>query len=238
MESMVLQMGVFHRYFVSPFIWVIHHFAEWLDGSYGLALIAITILVRLLLMPFMINQYKRQQLMKSKMKAMGPEIEAIKQKYAGSKGADSQRKQTEETMALYGRHGYNPLALGCLPMLLQIPLLSGLYYAIRSNPELTHHTFLWFQLGSPDHILPFLAAGVYGVQALITKSTQQPENVQNGMGWLLYLSPILMGIFSFSAPAAIPLYWCVGGIVVIVQTAIAKRLYPLERNVSSSAGTA
>ena len=123
-------------------------------------------------------------------------------------------------------------------MLLQIPILSGLYYAIRSNPELAHHTFLWFQLGSPDPFMPFLAAGVYLAQAVIAQSAQPPQNGQKAMGWLVYLSPVMMGIFSFSAPAALPLYWCVGGLIMILQTLIAKRLYPPAPAVQAAPGTA
>ncbi|MBW7456953.1 membrane protein insertase YidC, partial [Paenibacillus sepulcri] len=184
------------------------------------------VLVRLALLPFMISQYKRQQIMKRKMSTMQPEINAIKEKYAKHKDAESQRKQQQETMAVYSKHGYNPLALGCLPMLLQIPILSGLYYAIRMTPDLAQHTFLWFQLGSPDKILPFLAAAVYLLQAKITQSANPPMNGQMGMSWIIYLSPVMMGFFSFSVPAAIPLYWCVGGLIVVLQTMLAKRLYP------------
>ncbi|MBP3964099.1 membrane protein insertase YidC [Paenibacillus lignilyticus] len=238
MLNMYAQVSFFHQYFVSPFSWMIDHFAGWFGGSFGLAVIAITVIVRLALMPFMINQYKQQQKMRRKMTAMQPELDAIKQKYVNNTDADKQRKQTEETMAVYSKHGYNPLNIGCLPMLLQIPILSGMYYAIRSNPELAHHTFLWFQLGKPDLILPFLAAGVYLAQALIAKSAAPQMNAAKGMGWIVYLSPVMMGIFSFSAPAAMPLYWCIGGMIIILQTLISKWMYPLEETTAFSAKTA
>ncbi|QHW32846.1 membrane protein insertase YidC [Paenibacillus rhizovicinus] len=237
METNSLQIGVFHQYIVEPFSWLIDHFAGWFGGNFGFALIAITILVRLALMPFMINQYRKQQIMRAKMALMQPEIEAIKQKYAASTVEGAQRKQTEETMAVYSKHGYNPLAMGCLPMLLQIPILSGLYYAIRSNPELAHHNFLWFQLGSSDPVMPFLAAGVYLVQALVMKAAQPPMNGPKGMGWIVYLSPVMMGIFSFSAPAALPLYWCVGGTIMILQTLLSKRLYPMPASSEAVSGS-
>lgn len=238
MNNMYAQIGVFHTYIVSPFSWLINHFAGWFGGSFGLALIAITILVRLALMPFMINQFKKQRNMRTKTAAMQPELEAIKQKYAKSKDPDARKKQSEETMALYQKHGFNPLAMGCLPMLIQLPILSGLYYAIRSNPEMTHHTFLWFKLGLKDPIMPFLAAGVYLVQAMVTKSAQPPAiKGQPNMSWLIYLSPVMMGIFSLSAPAALPLYWCVGGFVLILQTLISKKLYPAEGVVLSQSST-
>ncbi|MFC4811950.1 membrane protein insertase YidC [Paenibacillus sp. GCM10023250] len=237
MSSTYAQIAVFHDYFVSPFTWLIDHFAGWFDGNFGLALVAITVLVRLALMPFMVNQYKRQQAMRRKLAAMQPELEAVKRKYAASAAPDKQRKQTEETMAVYAKHGYSPLNAGCLPMLLQIPILSGLYFAIRSNPELAHHTFLWFQLGSPDPVLPFVAAGIYLIQARLAQAAQPPMNGAKGMGLLLYLSPVMMGVFSFTAPAALPLYWSVGGLVMIAQTWISKRLYPQD-DTGAAVGTA
>lgn len=221
--------GFYNHYIVFPFSWLIERFAGWFGGSYGLALIAVTVAVRMALLPFTISQHKRQQLMKRKMSAMQPEIEAVKKKYSKSKDAESQRKLQQETMAVYSKHGYNPLSLGCLPMLLQISILTGLYYAIRMTPDLAQHQFLWFQLGSPDMIMPFLAAGVYLLQAKITQSANPPMPGQTaGMSWIVYLSPVMMGIFSFSAPAALPLYWCIGGLVVILQTLLAKRLYPAQ----------
>ncbi|GGD57575.1 membrane protein insertase MisCB [Paenibacillus nasutitermitis] len=220
--------GLFNHYLVYPFSWLIDHFAGWFGGSFGLALIAITVLVRLALLPFMMSQYKRQQNMKHLMGRMQPEIDAIKAKYTKVKDTESLRKQQQETMSVYSKHGYNPLSLGCLPMLLQIPILSGLYYAIRMNPELAHHTFLWFKLGSTDLILPFVAAAVYLIQAKVAQAGNLPLNGQKGMGWILYLSPVMMGFFSFSMPAAIPLYWCVGGLVMILQTMLSSRIYRIE----------
>ena len=220
--------GLFNHYLVYPFSWLIGNFSGWLDGSYGLALIAITILVRTVLLPFMLLQYKSQHAMRMKMNSMQPEIDAIKTKYEGSKDADSRLKQQQETMALYSKHGYSPLSIGCLPMLIQIPILSGLYYAIRMTPELAQHHFLWFQLGTPDVILPVLAAAVYLLQAKVSQQGIDSLNSQKGMGWLIYLSPLMMGIFSFSMPAAIPLYWIIGGLLIVMQTLWGKRLYPAQ----------
>lgn len=219
--------GVFYHYIVYPFSWLIGNLAGWFDGSYGLALIAITVLVRTVLLPFMMLQYKSQHTMRMKMNRMQPEITAIRAKYEGSKDGDSRRKQQQETMALYCKHGYNPLSIGCLPMLLQIPILTGLYYAIRMTPEVAQHNFLWFQLGTPDIILPILAAAVYLLQAKVSQqSSMDSLNGQKGIGWLVYLSPLMMGLFAFSMPAAFPLYWIIGGLLVVMQTLWGKRLYP------------
>ncbi len=88
--------GLFNHYLVYPFSWLIGNLAGWFDGSYGLALIAITLLVRTALLPFMLLQYKSQHAMRMKMNSMQPEIEAIKMKYEGSKDADSRLKQQQK----------------------------------------------------------------------------------------------------------------------------------------------
>ncbi|MFF2481172.1 membrane protein insertase YidC [Paenibacillus sp. NPDC058071] len=217
--------GFFNHYIVFPFSYLIQHIAAFFGDSYGLAIIAMTLLVRLVLMPLMLRQSKSQQAMRKKMSVMQPEIDKLKQKYK-DKTPESQAKLNQEMMALYGQHQFNPLAIGCLPMLLQIPILTGLYYAIKMTPELAEHSFLWFRLGAPDHVLPILAALIYYVQFRVSQLGVDPAQ-QKQMAIMGYLSPIMMAIFSFSAPAAVPLYWVVGGIFMIGQTLLAKKMYPV-----------
>ncbi|MCM3747696.1 membrane protein insertase YidC [Paenibacillus pasadenensis] len=216
--------GMFNHYVVFPLAWLLRTLANGLQDNYGLALIGVTLLVRLVLMPLMLRQYRSQQIMKGKMKRMQPELEALKARHNG-KGTEALQKQQQETMELYKKHGYNPLAIGCLPMLVQLPILTGLYYAIRMSPELSSHSFLWFQLGQPDLVLPFLAAGVYYVQAKLSQRGVEMNDMQRQMSWMVYLSPVMMGVFSFTAPAALPLYWTVGGLILIAQTLLGQRLY-------------
>lgn len=217
--------GFFNHYVVFPFSYLIQHIASFFGGSYGMAIIGMTLLVRLVLLPLMLRQSKSQQAMKQKMTLIQPEMNKLKEKYK-VKTPESQAKMQKEMMELYGKHQYNPLAIGCLPMLIQLPILTGLYYAIKMTPELAQHSFLWFQLGSPDKILPFLAAGIYYVQFRVSQIGIDPAQ-QKQMAIMGFLSPIMMAVFSFSAPAAVPLYWVVGGIFMILQTMLAKRMYPV-----------
>ncbi|WP_338553562.1 membrane protein insertase YidC [Paenibacillus sp. KS-LC4] len=218
--------GFFNHYVVFPISYLIQHIAQFFNDSFGMAIIAITLLIRLALLPLMLRQSKSQQAMKQKMSVMQPQLNRIKEKYKNDKSPEAQSNMQKETMALYGEHKFNPLAIGCLPMLIQLPILSGLYYAIKMTPELAEHSFLWFQLGTPDHILPFLAAAIYYVQFRVSQIGMDPAQ-QKQMALIGYLSPIMMGIFSFTAPAAVPLYWVVGGVFMILQTMLSKRLYPM-----------
>ncbi|MFC4779083.1 membrane protein insertase YidC [Paenibacillus sp. GCM10023252] len=217
--------GFFNHYVVFPLSYLIQHMAGWFGGSYGLAIIAITLVIRLALLPLMLNQSSKQSVMKDKMAVIQPEMNRIKEKYKGQTDSASKLQMQQEMQKLYSDHQFNPLAIGCLPMLIQLPILTGLYYAIKATPELAEHSFLWFQLGQPDHILPFLAGLVYLIQFKVSMIGTDGA-AQKQMAILGYLSPIMMAIFSFSAPAAVPLYWVVGGTFMILQTYLSKRMYP------------
>jgi YidC/Oxa1 family membrane protein insertase len=229
--------GTFNHYVVYPFSELIQRLADWFDGNYGFSIIAMTLLVRLALMPLMIRQQTGQMATREKMKALQPELAQLKEKYQSKKDPESARKQQQETMLLYQKHGVNPLAIGCLPLIIQLPILTGLYYAIRMTPELKEHSFLWFKLGATDHFMPLIAAAVYLVQSLIMQrmsGTMTDSGPQKQLAGLVYLSPIMMGLFSFSAPAALPLFWTVGGLFMISQSYLAHWIY--SRQKARSAG--
>jgi len=132
------------------------------------------------------------------------------------------------------------LSMGCLPMLIQWPITLAFYYAIRRTPEIAAHDFLWFSLGKPDMILPLIAAAVYYIQFRVSQSAsaQYQQNSNNQMAFMGLLSPIMMGVFSFAMPAALPLYWAVGGIFIIVQTIMINKMYtkPLQQANTSISG--
>ena len=101
--------GFFHKIFVEPFTAIIHGTADVFAGSYGLAIILITLVIRLVLMPLMLKQYKKQQLMKSKMDTIKPEMEAIQKKIKATKDQKEQQKLQMEMMDLYKKKNINPL---------------------------------------------------------------------------------------------------------------------------------
>ncbi|QAY67646.1 membrane protein insertase YidC [Paenibacillus protaetiae] len=216
--------GFFNHYVIYPLSYLIQHIAAFFGGNYGIAVIIITLMIRLVLLPLMLRQYRSQQTMRDKMKVMKPELDKLNEKYKGKTDRESAQKKQQEMMQLYGQHQFNPLSMGCLPMIIQIPILSGLYYAIKQTPELAQHSFLWFQLGQKDMILPFLAGAIYYVQFRVSQigmdSAQQKQMAVMGL-----LSPVMMAIFSFNAPAAVPLYWVTGGTFMILQTLLSKKIY-------------
>ena len=218
--------GFFQQYFVQPFTYCLDALASLFGGSYGLSVIFMTLVVRLLIMPLMLKSTKSQYAIKDKMAVMQPEMKAIQDKMKLATTAEQKTKLQQELMAVYQKHGVNPMASlsGCLPLLIQMPILMGFYYAIRNSPEIASHSFLWFDLGQPDLILAALAAAVYFIQFKFSL-IGMPEEQKSQMAIMGYISPIMMGAVSLTAPAALPLYWVVGGCFLILQTYIMKKLY-------------
>ncbi|MET4561280.1 YidC/Oxa1 family membrane protein insertase [Lysinibacillus parviboronicapiens] len=217
--------GFFYSIFVKPMEFLLEFFGnDIFSGSYGLAIIAITVLIRLVLMPIMLKNYRQQQIMKSKMDAFKPEMEEVQKKMKEAKTKEEQMQYQQEMMALYSKHGVNPLNMGCLPMLIQMPIIMGLYFSILYSADVKSHMFLWFSLGSPDIIMTIIAGIVYLVQARVSLWTV-PEQQKAQMKLFIYISPIMIVFISMSSMAALPLYWSVSGALLIIQTYIGRKYY-------------
>ncbi|AVK95240.1 membrane protein insertase YidC [Lysinibacillus sphaericus] len=217
--------GFFYSVFVKPMEFLLEFFGnDIFSGSYGLAIIAITVLIRLVLMPIMLKNYRQQQLMKTKMDAFKPEMEAVQKKMKEAKTKEEQMQYQQEMMALYQKHGVNPLNMGCLPMLIQMPIIMGLYFSILYSADVKSHMFLWFSLGSPDIVMTIIAGIVYLVQARVSLWTV-PEQQKKQMKMFIYISPIMIVFISMSSMAALPLYWSVSGALLILQTYIGRKYY-------------
>lgn len=222
-------VSFFQQYFVYPFSVVLKTVAGWFQGNYGLSIITVTFILRLVLMPLMLKQTKSQMQLKDKMAVVQPEMKIIQDKLTNATKAEDKARLQQELLELYKKHNVNPLASlsGCLPLLLQMPILMGFYYAIRNSPEMATHSFLWFNLGQPDFVLAACAALVYFLQFKLTL-IGIPEEQKKKMAIMGYISPLMMGFFSLTAPAALPLYWVVGGCFLMLQTVISKKLYTVK----------
>ena len=201
--------GVWESYFVYPLSWLIREIAVYFNDNYGLSIIIVTILIRIVILPLMIKQTKSSKAMQ----ALQPEMKALREKYS-AKDQKTQQKLQQETMKLFQTHQVNPLA-GCLPIFIQMPILFAFYHAIIRTGEIKEHSFLWFELGAPDPIflLPLVAGATTYIQQKMMMVTDNPQ-----MKMLLYIMPIMIMAFAAFFPAALALYWVVGNIFMIVQT--------------------
>lgn len=211
--------GWFDTLLVYPLSHFITFVANFLNGDYGLAIIVVTLIVRFAVMPLMLGQMKSTM----KMQLLQPKMKELQQKYS-SKDTATQQKLQQETMALYKENGVNPLA-GCLPLLIQMPILMAFYYAISRTQEITEHSFLWVQLGEKDpyFILPILAALTTFLSMKISNmgnTTDQENAMASQMKMMMYISPGLILLSGTALPSALSLYWTVGGLVSIAQSII------------------
>ncbi|GAA3410869.1 membrane protein insertase YidC [Paenibacillus hodogayensis] len=197
--------GIWDRYFVHPLSWLLNWFAELLWGQYGLSILVMTVIIRFLVLPLTLKQYRSSKAMQS----IQPEMKKIKEKYK-----DDPKKQQEETMKLFQKNGVNPLA-GCLPLLVQMPVLIALYNAIVRNGEISQHNFLWMQFGTPDpyYVLPTLAAITTFLQQKVMASQTTPQ-MQN----LMLIFPVLIFVMSMNFASALPLYWVYSNLFTVVQS--------------------
>ncbi|WP_352921760.1 membrane protein insertase YidC [Peribacillus simplex] len=226
--------GPFHTALVNPMTKMLEFNADLFNGNYGLSIIMMTFLIRLVLLPLTAKQYKTQLSMKTKMNGLKPEMTAIQQKIKETKDPAKQKALQQEMMQLYQKHGVNPLNMGCLPLLIQMPILMGFYYAIQGSHEIATHNFLWYSLGQPNIAMAIIAGVIYYFQSVISMR-QMPEEQQKQMKMMSLLSPAMILFISFSAPAALPLYWSIGGIFMIIQSIVLKRIYKKDHAVVPAA---
>jgi len=203
--------GFWQSFLVLPIIQMI----TWLYGiigNLGVAIIIATILTKAAVMPLMLKSMNNT----AKMQTIQPEMDKIKQKYAGKSDRETQMKMYAEMQSLYKESGVNPLA-GCLPIFIQMPILFAFYHAIMRTAEIKQHSFLWFDLGHADpyYILPIVAAITTFIQQKLAMAGTAGQNPQ--MAMMVWLMPIMILIFAINFPAALSLYWVVGNIFGIAQ---------------------
>lgn len=189
---------------------VLDFFAHHTGNNYGVSLLIVTFLIRLLLFPLMFKQLKQAKVMQE----MQPQIAKIRSQYKG----DS-RKIQEETMKLWQTAGVNPMA-GCLPMLLQLPILYALYGAIYGNASLNSSTFLGiFQLGHPDKffILPILAAASTFLSSKLMMTGQDQQQKM-----MVYIMPVFVLLMGSRLPSGLALYWIYSNLFTALQSYIVR----------------
>ncbi|NLA58154.1 MAG: membrane protein insertase YidC [Firmicutes bacterium] len=192
--------------------WLLQFFYD-VSGSYGLAIILLTIAIRLILAPLTLSQSKSMEAMK----ALQPEMNALQQKYK-----DNPEEYQRRVMELYKEHNVNPLS-GCLPMLIQLPFLWALFSVLRNFDFGTG--FLWLtSLSEPDplYILPVLSALTTYTQMIMTSADASQKS-------MMFIMPIFIGYISISFPAGLVLYWVVSNLFSMGQQyLIARRMSPQE----------
>ncbi len=186
-----------------------------LVGNYGVAIIILTIIVRLVLFPL---TYKGMKSMK-RMQQLTPRMKKLQEKYKKNK-----EKLNKEMMDLYRKNKVNPLG-GCLPLLLQIPVFFALYSSLSSAVELRHAPFIFWisDLSQPDGlgITPLLMGVSMFIQQKMTPQTAMMDSTQVK---IMQMLPFIFTVFSFTFPSGLTLYWVTSNILSIAQQQIINRI--------------
>lgn len=201
-------------------------------SNYGIIILILTLFIKLITFPFTYKSYMSQ----AKMRVLVPEIKEINDKYPGQENA---MKRQQETMALYSRAGASPFS-GCLPMMLQMPVLIAMFSFFPNAIELRGQSFLWaHDLSAPDVILslpftiPFygnhvslfclLMTAVNIIYTRINMQNQPGGNSMPGMKWMMYLMPVMFLFFFNDYASGLSYYYFLSLLITIVQTYIFRR---------------
>lgn len=209
-------------YYISQFIlWL----ASLIHNNYGWSIIIFTVIVRVILLPLNAITIKSTK----KTQELQPQLTALRKKYAG-KDAESRQLLSQETSKLYKEAGVNPYT-GCLPVLIQLPVMYALYMAILRTPELQEGHFLWMDLSKPDpfYIMAILAT-VFTFLATYISQMSMPKDSQNGATKVMtYGMSLMVGFWAIALPSAITLYWVISNLFQVVQTFILQNPFKYRR---------
>jgi YidC/Oxa1 family membrane protein insertase len=191
--------------------------------NYGVAIILITVVVRLLMYPIM----QRQMRSMKRMSAIAPRMKEIQEQFK-----DDKERQSQEVMKLYKESGFNPLT-GCLPMVLQLPVFIGLYYALQNAIALRQEPFFaWIHdlsapealftipgLDLPVRVLPILMGGSMVLQSRLTPTTMDPAQAR----MMNTIMPLMFTFMFYQFASGLVLYWLVSNLLGIGQQLLVNR---------------
>lgn len=210
----VIDFGIF-AFIAKPILWLLKALHS-MFGNWGWAIIVLTIIVRLILLPFNVVSYRSMKVMQK----IQPEMARIRERYKDAP-ADKRLQMNQEIMELMKRHKANPLG-GCLPMLLQLPVFLALYQVLGQSIELYQAPFVFWiddlSAKDPFYVLPVLMGVAMFVQQRITPTTMDPQQAKIMM-WM----PVIFALFMVSLPSGLTLYIFVSTLFGIIQQFVLMR---------------
>lgn len=190
---------------------IIVFFYDHVYPNYGVDIILLTIVVRIAMMPLTLTQIKSQD----KIQRIQPQINKIKQEYKNDR-----EKINMETMKIYRENKINPLS-GCLPLLLQLPILFALFMLLQSYPPIKEESFLWLsKLGQPDPY--FILVIIFVITSFLTQQMMVTDPSQKA---IKYIMPIAMGFIFYKFAAALFVYFNISNIWQLGERYIISRFF-------------
>ena len=222
--------GLWVQLFVRPLAWVIINLGKML-GNYGVSVLVMGIIIRLIMMPFSAKTIRQQE----NLKKAQPELERIEKKYKDKTDQESMMQKSQETLNIYKKYSVNPLS-SCLVSFIQLPLFFAFLEAINRVPAIFENYFWKFQLGTTplvgikegNYFYIILIVLIVLFTALSFKMTMNQTSVTTESGiqtkYMMIFMTVFIGIASIQLPSAIALYWVVTNAFNVFQTIIFKKV--------------
>ena len=211
-------IGPVWEFLGAPMGEAIKYFANDQGLGFGVGIIIVTIIVRLIILPLGIYQSWKATLHSEKMNALKHVLEPHQTRL---KEATTQEEKLEAQQALFAaqkEHGISMFGgVGCFPILIQMPFFSAIYFAAQHTEGVSEASFLGIALGSPSWILIACAGVLYYIQSLLSLHGVEDETQREQIKKMIYMSPMMIVMFSIFSPASVTLYWVVGGFMMIFQ---------------------
>lgn len=212
--------GFTYQWLVRPMSDFIDLFAKNMNLGYGLGIILVTLIIRLLILPLGLNQAYKATYMQEKMSYLQPVFEPLNARLKAATTPEEKMAAQTAVMQAQKDNGINMLSsIGCLPMLIQWPFFISLYNATMYTPGIMSSSFMGINLAKPSIILTIISGVLYFLQTWISTFGMTEEQKKTSK-MMLFMSPAMIVVFSFMAPAAAALYWAVGGLVIVIQQVI------------------
>lgn len=212
-DTLVVPLGNFLTYLANHF-----------NLGFGMAIIVVTIVVRIILLPMGISQAKKAMVQAEKMQYLKPQVDIAQQNLKKATTREEQMQAQMQMQQVYKENNVSMLGgIGCLPLLIQMPIFSALYFTVMHTPGINSATFLGVNLGKSSILFVILAGLSYVGQSYLSL-IGIPEEQKKTMRSMMIVSPLMIVFMSFSAPAGVTLYWVIGGIFSCFQTFITNVL--------------
>ncbi len=228
---MVIDWGWFW-FIAKPLFLVMHWLDDHFTHNYGWSIVLITVIINLVLLPLRFTSMKSAK----KMQGLQPQIQAINAKYKNVGLRDPKKaEQNQEVMDLYKKHGVNPMG-GCLPMVVQLPILYAFYQVLSVTIELRGAPWLWVtDLSQPEslpiHLLPII---MIVTQFLMQSMTPNP-GADPAQARMMKFMPLMFGFFFYNMSSGLVLYWLTGNLVGIIQQWLMNKATPAVAQVAVTA---
>ena len=222
--------GLWVQLFVRPLAWVIINLGKLL-GNYGVSVMVIGIIIRLIMMPFSAKTIKQQE----SLKKAQPELERIEKKYKDRTDQEAMMQKSQDTLAVYKKYNINPMS-SCLISFIQLPLFFAFLEAINRVPAIFENNFWKFQLGTTplvgikegNYYYIILIVLIVLFTALSFKMTMSQISATTESGiqskYMMIFMTVFIGIASIQLPSAIALYWVVTNAFNVFQTILFKKV--------------